>query len=83
MWCRLFGDNKGSGDVVEYAGIEVVRDYPKCNNLSQLSMHLDRWKELLDNDGAELATAPRTLRSMFMGMIPKDLDTESLKQTIS
>ena len=73
---RLFRDNKGSGDVVEYAGIDVLRDYPKCNKPSELSVHLHGWNELLDNYGTELAQAPRTLRSMFMGIIPKDLKSE-------
>ena len=59
-------DSKGSGDVVEYAGSESLRDYPTCNNLSELSIHLDGWNELLDNYGAELAQAPRMSRSMFM-----------------
>ena len=80
VWRRLFRDNKGSGDVVEYAGIEVLRDYPRCNKLSELSVHLDGWNELLDNYGAELAQAPCTLRSMFMGIIPKDLKSEKLKE---
>ena len=80
VWRRLFRDNKGSGDVVEYAGIEVLRDYLKCNKLSELPAHLDGWNELLVNYGAELAQAPRTLRSMFMGIIPKDLKSEILKE---
>ena len=57
-WRRLFRDDKGSGDVAEYAGIKVLRDYPRCNKLSELSVHLDGWNELLDNDGAELSQAP-------------------------
>ena len=56
-WRRLFRDNKGSGDVVEYAGIEVLRDYPRCSKLSELSVHLDGWNELLENYGAELASS--------------------------
>ena len=66
--------------MVEYAGIKVLRDYSRCNKLSELSVHLDGWNELLDNYGAELAKAPRTLRFMFMGIIPKDLKSEILKE---
>ena len=64
---RLFRDNKGSGDVVEYAGIEVLRDYPRCNQSSELSAHLDGSNGLLDNYDSELPQAPRTLRSLLMG----------------
>ena len=79
MWQRLLRDNRGSGDVVEYAGIEVSRDDPRCNKLSELAAHRDGWKGLPGNYGAELAGALRTLRSMFMGIIPKDLKAEILK----
>ena len=42
--------------------------------------HLDGWEELLDDCGAELAGARRALRSMCMGIIPKDLKSEILTE---
>ena len=36
VWRRLFRKYKGSGDAVKCASIEVVRDCPRCNKLSEL-----------------------------------------------
>ena len=47
MWRRLHVDCEGDGDsAIEYAGIEVLRNYPRCNQLSEVSTHLDGWTEL-------------------------------------
>ena len=40
MWRRLFEDNRGSGDMVEYAGIEALREYKACNKISKVSAHM-------------------------------------------
>ena len=41
MWRRLFEDNRGSGDMVEFAGIEVLREYKPCTKISEVSAHMD------------------------------------------
>ena len=43
MWRRLFEDNRGTGDVVEYAGTEVLREYEACTTISEVSAHMDTW----------------------------------------
>ena len=45
MWRRLFEDNRGSGDVVEYAGIEVLREYKACTKISEVSARMEAWKK--------------------------------------
>jgi hypothetical protein len=51
MWRRLHQDFAGEGEVVEYAGVEVLREYGRCNKLSELPSHIDGWFELLDHYG--------------------------------
>ena len=80
MWRRLFEDNRGSGGMVEYAGIEVLCEYKACTKIYDVSAHTDAWKELLDTYGSELMTCPRLLRSMLLNIIPKDLKTEIVKK---
>ena len=80
VWRRLFRDNAGGGDLVEYAGVDVLRTYPQCHSIRNLSNHLDGWQELFDTYGSELAAAPRMLRSMIMNIIPKELKTEIMKE---
>ena len=48
MWRRLHRDFQGSGDAVEYAGTEALREYDKCQKISELSAHMDGWLSLLD-----------------------------------
>ena len=82
MWRRLFVDNKGSGELVEFAGVEALRLYPSCSKLSDVGSHLDGWIELLDAYGSELlgaSGAPRMLRSMMLNILPKELKSEILK----
>ena len=43
MWRRLHRDFQGSGDAVEYAGTEALREYGRCNKISELSAQMDRW----------------------------------------
>ena len=80
MWKRLHQDFAGEGEVVEYAGVEVLREYSRCNKLSDLPSHLDGWFELLDQYGNELIGAPKMVRSMFLNIIPKDLKNEIFRE---
>ena len=82
MWRRLFVDNKGPGEPVEFAGVEALRLYPSCSKLSDVGSHLDGWIELLDAYGSEFLgalSAPRMLRSMMLNILPKELKSEILK----
>lgn len=79
MWRRLFQDNRGSGEMIEFAGIEVLREFKTCNKLSEVNGHMDNWKEILDTYGGELFGATKTLRSMFLNIIPKELKSEIMK----
>ena len=40
LWKRLHQDFAGDGEVVEHAGVDVLREYSKCNTLSDLPSHL-------------------------------------------
>ena len=66
MWRRLYVDNKGSSDIVDYAGIEVLREYPQCHSIKEVSSHMDNWKEMLGTYGSELQHCPRLLKSQLL-----------------
>ena len=80
MWKRLHKENKGSGDAVEYAGTEALKEYGRCDKIADLSGHMDGWLSMLNRYGAELQYAPRMVRSMFLDIIPKDMKTEITKK---
>ena len=80
MWRRLYIDNKGSSDIVDYAGIEVLREYPQCQSIKEVSNHMDNWKEMLGIYGSELQHCPRLLKSQLLSIIPKELKTEVLRE---
>ena len=46
MWRRLFKENRGSGEVTEFAGIEVLCEFKPCKKLSEVSAHMDNWKTI-------------------------------------
>ena len=52
LWTRLHEDFKGSGEMVEFAGVDTLRLYPSCSKISEVTAHLDGWKELLDLYGS-------------------------------
>ena len=81
MWRRLHADYKGTGDMVEFAGIEVLREFKACTKISDLSNHMDTWKSLLDTYGQEIHGAPKLLRSMFLNIIPRELKTEIIRES--
>lgn len=71
LWRRLHEDFKGTGEMVEFAGVDTLRLYPSCSKISEVTAHLDGWKELLDLYGDELIAAPKMLRAMVLNIIPK------------
>jgi hypothetical protein len=80
MWRRLHRDNKGEGQIVDYAGTQCLREYGRCDNLQQVSAHIDGWYDLFDSYGKELEHAHMMTRGMFLDIIPKELRTEILKE---
>ena len=44
MWRRRFSDNRGSGHMVGFTGIEVLREYKACTKISKVLAHMDAWK---------------------------------------
>ena len=80
MWRRLHSDFAGQGEVIEYAGVEVLREYGRCNKLADLPSHIDGWLELLGQYGKELSAAPKITRSIVLNIIPKDLKNEIFKE---
>ena len=73
MWKRLHQDFAGEGQVLKHAGVEVFREYSRCNKLSAIPNHLDGWFELLDQCGNEFIGALKMVRSMSVHIVPKDL----------
>ena len=62
MWRQLYQDNAGTSEIVEQAGIDVLREYKQCDKVANVTAHMDGWKELLDMYGSELSGCPRILR---------------------
>ena len=80
MWRRLFREYTGTGAAVTYAGTEALRLYPRCDRISDLSSHIDGWKDLLDRYGQELEHAESMKRSMFLNIIPATLKTKIMDE---
>ena len=80
MWRRLHREFKGSGEAVEYAGTEALKEYRRCDRVADLSAHMDAWLSMLNRYGAELQYSPRMVRSMFLDIIPKELKAEINKK---
>ena len=79
MWRRLHADNNGTSAMVEFAVIEVLREFKDCTKVSELSNHMDTWKNLLVTYDQENHGAPKMLRSMLLKIIPRELNQEILK----
>ena len=80
LWRNLFREHVGEKDIMEDAGVECLRTYGQCTNLTDLSAHIDGWYELLDGHCPELRECPRMLRSLFLGIIPKELKSKILEE---
>ena len=80
MWRRLHKDHVGDGEILEYAGTTVLREYGQCKKLADVANHIDGWYELFDLYGKELENAHKTTRGMFLDIIPQELRTEILKE---
>ena len=80
VWRRLHRDFQGTGQIVEYAGTQCLREYGKCKKLSDVAQHIDGWYELFDEYGKELEHAHHMTRGMFLDIIPTELRTEILKE---
>ena len=43
MWRRLDQYFAGQGEIIQYAGLVVLREYGRCSKLSDLPSHSDGW----------------------------------------
>ena len=43
MWIRLHREHVGSGEVIEYAGVECLRTYGRCDKIAKVNEHMDGW----------------------------------------
>ena len=80
LWRNLFREFVGEKQVIEDAGVECLRTYGQCSSLQELSAHIDGWYELLDGHCPEMRECPRMRRSLFLGIIPKELKTKILEE---
>ena len=76
MWRRLHHDNIGLEVHIANAGVDCLREYGKCEKMSNLLAHLDGWRDLYQQYGQELDGAPNYVRSMYLEILPKELRTE-------
>ena len=58
QWRRLHQDFKGSGEMVEFAGVDTLRLYPSCSKIPEVTAHLGGRQEMLDLYGEEFMAAP-------------------------
>ena len=80
LWRNLFREYVGERQVLEDAGVECLRTYGQCASLQDLPAHIDGWYELLDGHCPEMRECPRMLRSLFLGIIPKELKSKILEE---
>ena len=80
MWRRLHQDNVGSGEIIEFANTEALRDYGRCDRIEDTSSFIDAWLEAVDTHGGELEMAPKMLKSMFLNILPRSLKSEIMKE---
>ena len=76
-WRQLFEDHAGTGEIVEYAGIEALREFPRCDKHSEVVEHVDRWKTMIDTYGRGIPIP--WLRVRILSMIPEDLKSEIMR----
>ena len=76
MWRRLHHDNVGLEVHIANAGVDCLREYGRCNKMSDLLSHLDGWRDLFQQYGQELEHAPNYVRSMYLDILPKELRSE-------
>ena len=79
LWRNLFREFVGERHVLEEAGVECLRVYGQCTNLQDLPAHIDGWYELLDGHCSEMRDCPKMLKSLFLGIIPKELKSKILE----
>ena len=80
MWRYLFQEYHGGSDAVHLGGARRLQEWPRCNNLAQLSSHLDDWVECLQTHCVEMLHAPGMVRSMLLGVIPTEYEEELLSK---
>ena len=61
-------------------GARRLQEWSRCNNLGQLSDHLDDWVECLQTHCAELLHTPGMVRTMLLGIIPTEFEDELLSK---
>ena len=78
IWRQLFRQYACGTDVVNFGGQMRLKDCPKGTNVAHLEVHLDAWKRCLDEFGTELYATPGILRTIFMGILPDEIEKEIL-----
>lgn len=80
MWRRLYIDYQGGSTAVEFGGVRLLQEFPKCQSIGKLGEHLDDWLDVLTTYGTEWEHCPRLLRNMALSIIPKSLEDEILDE---
>ena len=66
--------------MVEFASSEVLCEVKACTKVSEVSNHMDTWKNLLDTYGQDIHGAPKLLKSMLLNIVPHELKKEILQE---
>ena len=80
MWRWMFNEFQSGSDAINLGGSRRLQDWPRYSKIESLSAHLDDWVDCLETYSAELLSAPGTLRSMILGVIPNEFEDELLSK---
>ena len=78
LWRQLSHEFKGTGQMSKNIGRRRFITFSLCNELANLSQHLDEWQHLLDEFAPDMLQCPETLRSIVDEIIPESIENELL-----
>lgn len=74
LWRRLCADHEGQiGDTIKQARAVALHTFPKCEKVEHLGDHLDAWRELKEEFGQKMSSAPGQLLVMFKKTLPTSI----------
>ena len=81
LWRNLYVQYSGEGKLaVMTGGLQKFLAFGRCENQKTLLAHLSDWKAHLDLYGTHLKHDAHTLRGLFIGLLPKDMEDKLLSK---
>ena len=81
-WRQIFHEHSGGGSLQTVGGFRRFIEYPRCERLNGLQKHLADWEELVRKYGKNLMQCSGELRTMALGVIPTDMETELMPKDV-